>query len=443
MRVAALALPVLLFSFGTVKGEGFAYELSAGVGTSDNVRRVEIDPQEETVATAQLRFSLDERTRRLTADFAGNLAYNEYLDETFESELIGNFAGVGNFALIEDRLFLEGSDYFGQVLGDPLAPANPDNKENLNYLTGGLRANFRMGGSMGLDLSGSYAVATYETAPLDSTNLIWEVGLTRNLATASSLGLRVRHAQLEYDDPLSGAQDYDQGETFLRYLAEAGRTNLTLDAGYTQIDRELAGKDSGVLLRLEATRALSGRSTLTFGAGQEYSNSAAAFASAQTGEMLGLASQSAQQTALPFINRFASLGWNIQGNRTGIVLLGSWNKQVYDDLTFFDQSDTSLAALINRDITPALRADLNLSYGRGKFELRGGDYTDIESSLGFRWQVSRLLWMSFSYAFLDRSSNTTGGDYSDNRFWLMFGTQRGAPRATMRPPRFSSEGSKR
>lgn len=251
----------------------------------------------------------------------------------------------------------------------------------------------------------------------------------------------MRFAELQYDQEAVDVQDYDQSEAFLRYLVDAGRTKLTMDAGYTRIDRELAGADSGLLLRIEAARAISGRSTLIFGAGQEFSNSAAAFASSQTGEVIGLASQSAQQTGLPFVNRFASLGWNIQGNRTGISLLGSWKKQVYDDLTFFDQSFTSFSALVNRDLNAALRADFNATYGKGKFVLRGGEYTDMQTSLGLRWQMSRLLSMSISYSYLDRSSNTTGGDYSENQIWLLFGAQRGSPRTTMRPPRFSSEGS--
>jgi len=422
---------------GMAHADGLAYEFSPGIGNTDNVTRVETDKQDETVAAAQLKFSFDEHSPRVTADLAGNLAYYDYLQNTYPSEVIGNFAGSGTFALVEDHLHAIASDYFGQVLGDPFAPSTPDNRENLNYVTGGLRANFDFGRQWEVDFGGTYSVATYEKALLDSNNLIWDAALTRQMSKASSLGLHLRHANLKYDENVVGATNYDQNESFIRYAADAARTKLSVDLGYTSIDRELIGTDSGLLVRIDAARAISGRSTLTFQAGQEFSNSAAAFASSQSGEVLGLSTQSAQQTGAPFVNRFTTLSWNVIGTRSDFAVIGAWHKQVYNDVTYFDQSFTSLATSIGRDLTPALNVNLNFSYGKGKFELRGGDYSDLLGGMAIRWNVARRIALTFTYDYIKRDSNTTGGDYAENRIWLMLGYQRGAPRSTMRPPEFS------
>jgi hypothetical protein len=292
-----------------------------------------------------------------------------------------------------------------------------------------------------VEFGGTYSVATYEKTVLDSNNLIWDGALTRHMSKASSLGFHLRHATLKYDENVIGAINYDQNESFIRYEADAARTKLTVDLGYTSIDRQLAGSDSGLLIRIDAARAISGRSTLTFSAGQEFSNSAAAFASGQSGEVLGLSTQTAQQTGAPFVNQFTTLSWDVIGTRTDFSLIGAWKKQVYSDATFFDQSFTSLAASIGRDLTPALNVNFNLSYGKGKFELRGGDYSDLLGGLAVRWNVARRIALTVTYDYIKRDSNTTGGDYAENRIWLMFGYQRGAPRSTMRPPEFSEQGN--
>ena len=440
MKTAGMAALLLPFAIAA-HAEGLAFEASTGVGISDNVTRVETNEIDETIATGLLKFSYDKYTKRITADVAGNFAYNDYLDDTYESDLIGNFAGAASFALVEDRVFLIASDYFGQVLGDPFAPSTPDNHENLNYLTTGMRANFNFTPALRFEAGGSYAVATYETTLLDSTNVIWDAGLTRTMSSSSTIGLNVRQAEFEYDDDVVDATNYDQSEGFLRYTVDGARTKLSIDAGYGRIDRDVAGVDSGLLFRVEAARSLSGRSTLTFDAGQEFSNSAAAFASSQSGQVLGLASESGQQTGYPFLNQHASLSWDILGARTGITVAASWQKQVYDDLTFFDQSFTELAVTASRDWTPTLSTDLNLSYGEGHFELRGGNYSDLETGLSLKWNMTRHLALSATYDYLKRQSNTTGGDYTENRAWLLIVWQQGAPRGTMRPPQFTDQGS--
>ena len=440
-RMKAAGMAALLLPFAAAHADGLAFAASTGLGQTDNVSRVETNEIDETVATALLKFSYDKYTKRITADLAGNFAYNSYLEDTFEPELIGNFAGAGSFALVDERVFIIASDYFGQVLGDPFAPSTPDNRENLNYLTSGMRANFNFTPALRFEAGGSYAIATYEETLLDSTNLIWDVGLTRTMSSSSTIGLNARHAELEYADDVIDATNYDQSEGFLRYTVDGSRTKFSVDAGYGRIDREVAGVDSGLLLRLDAARALSSRSTLTFAAGQEFSNSAAAFAASQSGEVLGLATESGQQNGYPFLNQHASLSWDILGTRTGITVAASWQKQVYDDQTHFDQSFAALAVSANRNLTPMLSTDINLCYGQGSFELRGGDYSDVEAGLSFKWSMTQHLALSATYEYLKRVSNTTGGDYVENRMWLLLTFQRGAPRGTMRAPQFTDEGN--
>src|SRR5688572_18555996 len=81
-----------------------SYGLGAGVGQSDNIARTSTNEQSETQASAGLDFSIAETGGRLRGTAAADLAFIDYLDDTFDSEVLGNFNGLGSFDLIPERL---------------------------------------------------------------------------------------------------------------------------------------------------------------------------------------------------------------------------------------------------------------------------------------------------------------------------------------------------
>jgi hypothetical protein len=438
---AAAALAALLAPFVAAHAEGLAYEVSVGTGTTDNVTRQSTFVKDETIANAGLKVSYDKLSKRVEANLAGDLAYYDYLNGTYDSDVIGNFAGETDVALVLDRVHWITSDYFGQVLGDSFAPSTPENRENLNYFTTGLNANFNFGAQLRFDVGAAYSLTTYENSPLDSTNLIGDIGLTRLISDASEIGLFARQGQLEYEDAISSGSDYDQTEGFLRYSGEGGRTKLATDVGYSRIERNVAGTDSGFLLRLNVARALSSRSTLSLSAGQEFSNSGAAFSASLSGGALSLDTNAARQAADPFTYRYASLIWSASGTRTGLSLTGSWREQIYEDQTELDQSLVSLGVSVRRDLSPAVNVQLDATYATGKFEQAGVDYSDTLGRLQLQWRMSRRLALSVAYYYGSRGSDAPGGDYTENQLWLLLGYQHGLPRDTMRESQFSGDGS--
>ncbi|MES1263873.1 MAG: hypothetical protein ABUL69_05920, partial [Peristeroidobacter soli] len=161
----AVAAALLMARFADAGAAGFGYEFTAGAGQSDNVARTEDNEQDETIASAGLRLSLDERSNRVAANLVGDFAFYDYLDDTFDSELIGSFVGNSTVTLIEDRLKWLVSDDFGQVLNDPLSPATPGNREHLNYFSTGLEGAFGAGSRNELSLGVHYSLASYEESP--------------------------------------------------------------------------------------------------------------------------------------------------------------------------------------------------------------------------------------------------------------------------------------
>ena len=419
--------------------DGLAFDVNTGLGYSDNVRRAATDEQDETIATVGLKLSYDEQSSRVNARVVSDLAYYDYLQNSYDPDVVGTFLGNVDVALVQDRLNWFVNDSFGQVLSDPFVPATPDNREDINYLATGLDGKFGLGTRTRLDAKLTYALAMYQDLPLDSNTGIGEVGVTRLLAEGSTLGLNLRGAQVHYDDSAVSANDYDVREAALRYQLDGARTKFDLDAGYTKLERDDGTNDDGPLLRLNVVRALASRSTLTFEAGQEFANSAEAFEAHSAGGNVGLDNYVGRQTAAPFTRRYAGLGWDATGVRTHVAVKLRWDEQRYSGQPQLNESLGSIGGDVSRDLSAALSASLNAEWGKGNYEAAGGDYTESRLGFGLSWRFTRRVALALSYDHEKRDSDSTLNRYQENRIWLTVGYQRGAPSNSISRPVFGGD----
>lgn len=436
-RLAKIAFVAPLAFASSAGAANLAYNLESGIGHSDNIARTPVNEIEEDIASAGLEFSLDHATPRLSADLIGNFAWYDYLDDTYDSELLGNFTGDAAFDIVRERLQWVVADNFGQVLTDPFAPATPDNREYINYFTTGPNVVLGLGSQTRLRIGARYSKTSYEDSPFDSDSTLGEVALLRMLSSASSLSLNVRAQQIEYDEQALNA-DFDQSEAFLRYEAEGVRTVLSMEAGYTETDQEAADDpESGLLFRLDASRRISASSTVVLGLGHEFSSSGAAFASTQSAAGVGVGAVPGRQTVDPFTNEYVTLGWTFQRNRTGFDLFGSWNDQSYEDNPLQDQTLTSLSAGVHRDLSTTMRLALTGRYGEADFDQPDSNYEEMSAGLTFSWRLSRSLSLQLTYDYYDRTSDIADSEYTENRYWLSLAFGRGEPRARVRQPQFA------
>lgn len=437
-RIAGAVGTVLLYAAisSAAQAANFAYDASVAAGHSDNIRRTPTNEEGEDIAGAALAFSLDEQTARLQADLVGDLAYYEYLNDTYDSEVLGNFLGSATLTLVPDRFQWMAADSFGQVLGDPFAPSTPDNRENINYFTTGPDFTLGLGSQTRLRLSGRYSLTTYEHTPFDSSSPSAELALIRSLSSATSLSAHGRYQQVEYDDAaLDG--DYEQTEAFLRYRTSGARTHLSADVGHTAIERDADGdRESDLLLRFDASRRVSAASVVTLSLGREFMSSGAAFALAQAGGGFGLDAVPGRQTTQPFINEHVTLDWSYNRERISFGLYGSRTEQSYENESTLDQTTGVIGAQVHRNLSQAMGLTLRASHISGDFE-QEGDYKDRIANLTFSWQLGAHVSLRTTYEYSDRDSDDPAGDYTENRFWISLGYGRGEPRSTVRPPEFA------
>lgn len=431
-RITACAF-IIGYAAAPVSAAEFAYNASLSAGRSDNVGLTADNEQEEDIAAAGLRFSLAQSSARLEVDAVGDLAYVEYLDDTYDSDLLGSFAGNARFRFVPERFEWMISDNFGQVLTDPFTPPTPGNRENVNYLTTGPDATLALGSQSRLRLSGRYSLGTYEYSPLDFDTLGGGVTLERDLSSASAVSLHVTAARTEYDEATLDA-DYDQNDAFVRYQVTGARTSLGLDAGYTVLDRDTADdKEDGLLLRMDVVRRVSSASTISLAGGREFSNSGVAFAGMQTIGGVGQGTASGRQTAQPFLNDSAHLGWNFARQRTAFGLFASWSEQSYEDDNTLDQTLTGGGGRFSRELSPRTSLGLQAQYSQVDYQV-GADYDDLYADVNFSWQLSQHMSLTATYGYYERMGDLPGSDAKENRYLLSISYGQGTPRDVLAGP---------
>lgn len=427
-----LAIASLLILTGSAAVAENSFQVNAGLGQSDNIRKTETDKQDETIASAGLGFSVFQNSKRLYTNAIADLAYLDYLHNTYDREVVGNLSGVVNVRFVPERFEWIFQDNFGQVSSDPFAPVTPDNRQNINFFTTGPDFSLAFGSVTRTTLSGRYSKVDYEQTPSDNDRYSVALSLAHDLSSATEVSANAQTEKVNFD--ANAGADYRREEAYGRYAINGSRTRGSVDLGYTRLKRT-SGDESGALARLEVARRTSPSSILTLRLGREFSDAGSSFRLQQGLGEVSLDPQAGAQTSNPFVNEYLTVAWDFARQRTGFGVSVSYFDENYEQLAIFDQSRTMGNVYIFRDLSPRLRWQVNGAYSKDDFKNAAGDYREIDASTSLLWRIGPRLSVSLRYERFDRSSDLPGGGYVENRGWLQL--QYGDP-VIQRAPVFPS-----
>jgi hypothetical protein len=413
---AALVTGMLVGMPPAIAGE-LSYGAYVGMGHTDNIERVNDDKQAESIASIGAQLSLEHESRRLTTSITSRLEYRDYLDNTFDSEVIGNLVGNALFDIVEERLTWTIEDTFGQSTVNQFAPVTPGNRENVNYLSTGPDLTLPFLSRNKLVIRGRLADVNYESSNLGNQRIRGELALQRDLSEASNASINATSEQVDFEDDTQFI-DYDRNEGFLNYSANSARTNLSIDGGITEI-RSQGEKQDTWLGRIAFTRHVSSAATLTFEVGHDFSDAGTIFVELESLLQPGSTDPvPVQQTATPFENTYGLLRGEFSGRRTEVRLQAGYNDEKYQDQSTFDRTRLTLLLTLERDLSSVISAHVGGNYSRQDYDTLGRTFADMTATLGMRWNFGRASYVSLDYQYLDRSDDLSTAEYSANEVWL-------------------------
>jgi hypothetical protein len=426
---AALALPYASHAQVADQNTWFV-TLDGGVNYTDNVSRSQVDEESETIGTAGLLLGITTDRPNLDADVAAHLEYLHYLDDTFDSEVVGGVNAFVAYAFIPERFLWVVEDNFSQISSDITAVDTPDNRENVNFLSTGPDFTIGLTARTSLQLSGRVSDAYYEERETDSQGLSGSVALIRQMSDASSLSLNGSTSETDYDEEVFS--DFRIDSAFLRWQTVTERTTLILDGGYDRVVQDdpfnLTEDDEsgGFLARLELSRAVGARSRVGVIAGTGLETPDQGLQRIQ--DVIGVDPGDDEDAIVgsdAYRADYAFLSFNTDWERGTFAAVVDYRSESHETEIEADRDAYGALIEVSRQISRRFTADLNGRYTKNDFSETGFAFDEWSVGAGLSMQVSERLSFQARVAHIEGSSDDGTRDFDENTAYIGFSYTRG------------------
>lgn len=405
-----------------------------GAGHSDNIRRTSTDEKEESIALAGFDLGLNHDGNRLDAELSSRLQYLDYLDDTFDSEVVGTAIGRATLEMVRERLTWTVEDTFGQSVTNQLEAAGPGNRENVNYFTTGPDLRLPLTSRTDFLVNGRYTDVHYEESNLDNNRLSGGAALLRHISEQSAISLNALTEQVEYDED-ELYQEFDRNEAFLRYQLDGARTAIAVDVGATEIKQEDRSSD-GTLVRLSASRRVSPASTLYLDGGREFSDAGQIFRQLQEDRLPGQGTTGPVQPASdPFTSTYGTLRWSYQRHRTGLDLFASRFSERYEIQQIQDRDRDQYGLSFSRQASEFTGLYASAVYEDSDYFRINRTVSRWAGEVSASWRLSRRTFLSLQYVYSDQNDDVVAEEYTENQIWLILGIVGGSREGAPQMPR--------
>lgn len=418
VRLAAVCACVAatLLPGAAPRADELNYDVSVGVGQSNNIMRTETDTISETIIGLGLGLDYAHTGSRVDASLVGDLEYYEYTDNTYDGDVVGTATGNLTIALLPEKLTWVFDDNFGQAQTDPFVPITPETRENINVFNTGPDLNILLGARDALRLFGRWGDMYYQKSPYDNQRWLGGAALAHELSQGSTISFNASVASVNYDEQSTGG-DYDIQEYYGAYESAGARTRILAELGYRslhQYDQTLGG----VHLLLSVERDLSSTSSVVLRLGSDYGDTGM--------QLVDLADSGPPQAvdgSLVSSNTvaqedYAELAWNLSRQRTDLSLEAGYHDLTYDQQAVLNNDYVRLGASATRRVRQSLSVGALLEWYDYTYDQSISDYNQLRAEAFVRWRPGRAFYTDLQVRYFDRSGATP---YDETQWWLWLG----------------------
>lgn len=400
------------------------WSVESTVGHTDNATRVDTDEVSDTIGSIGGHLDFRRDGSRVDGRLRVLGSYRDYFDNTYDSEFLGSGAAELSVGLIGDTLSWSADDTFGQVLSDSLAPATPENREDVNIFSTGPDLRLALGRSTELVVSARYQTASYQDSnSVDNNRLTGDVSLVRRTSPSVAWSLNVNASNVDFDGPNNPG--YDQQEVFVRLESRGANQTLTADLGASFLDGG-DQTDQTVLMRLNWLRQLSSSWSLELEAGSEFENADDQFAYGVSGGTDLGGTQDVLLSGQAMRNDTAAVSVRFMRPRTRLRLYGDVGNETYPDAVDLDRDHWSLGAEITRRLTARLEGTLAFDHEDRNYNVDDSSDETDRYSVRIDWRLGRAVFLGVEGRWEDRSGNT-GFTYDETVYLASISYRPNAP----------------
>ncbi len=397
------------------------YDVSAGLGESDNINLSANHPKAQTLSAVNAFFDLIRSGSHFDLNAVGNFSDTDYLEGYYSNQVLGRFDGLADLTLWDRHFTWLVRDDYGDQQIDILQSLTPANLQRINVFSTGPDLKLDPTPTSFVEMQGIYSRNTWQDDPFSGSTETGTLTVGHQISPASTISL-VGQVQEERFDNTTVNLDYQVREYYGRYAFTDTRTRVDLQAGVAQAN-DRGSFRSTPLLRISLARSVSPFSTVSLAGGRDYSNAMGSFASLDSGATGGIPVGAATQTTGNALHTYGNLSWAYHRERTGIDITGGWESQKYDVASKFNYTTSDIAVSLRRQLTPRLSANILTTVDRGQYGNQGftNNYGTAGAGLIYRPGKWVVVYGRYDHQFRTASGTAQGLGYDENRIFVMVG----------------------
>lgn len=393
------------------------YGVGAGVEYSDNISLVRANEQDDTGVSLQAGFSLLHSTSVLDADIRSGIEYLDYTNDVFSDETLGSLRADVTWRPIPGVLHWQLEDYFTQTVRSSIVPETPDNRIDANAFSTGPDIFVRIDPVTTIEAQLRRADYYFEDTPTDSYRNIASVGWVRALRPELDVSANVAYQDANFTE--TDNIDFTRLDYFVRADSRRGRSELLVDIGLSQIDRDNSEDLDGFLGRLLLTRQVGVYTTLNLEVSSQYTDSGIDLLMAgATPFELDRADEQVSGDLFKDNRIEARYHTGTADRNWGAYL------QLRDEdyeLLDLDRESAELRLDMHRNLSASLYLNGYVMARREKYTDLSRTNKDAEMGVGLERRMTRNITARLDYAHNTRNSSDAFFDYDENRvFFLIY-----------------------
>jgi hypothetical protein len=407
------------------QAEHLRYELRTGLQYTDNRERRGSNGSDDWLFLPEVAFSFRQGGPRWQAHGSGEIGAEMSLQGGAGDRLRARLGTRLDWLLLPGRLVWRFEDHADVDSIDPLAPDQPDNRQQLNLFETGPVLFLGEPGPWRGRLHATWGRGDAEdSADFDHERVGAGAWLSRRDAVrAWEAG--VETIALDYD---RGSADYRRTDALLQFDNQVPLTGVRIAAGHTWLDFEQAPSRSHPLLRAELRWTPRQDADLRALLSRELSDAGRDLIGGLDGDPAGLrTSRRGSIGADPYRLRSAELQWQQRGPRSLFLLALFARDYGYLDRSLaLDRESQGGSGRLRWALSPLQAVELEAGFERYEFSQLQRRDDDRYAGLSFERRLDPRWRVRASLAHFRRGSDAPGVGYRENvlTFWLVYGAER-------------------
>lgn len=393
------------------------YTLGVQAEYTDNIALTEANTKNETTLSLLGGFLANHAAADLDANVRGLLEYANYLENTYDNEVLGSLSAVAEWRQLPGALHWAVEDYFTQTALNAQAAETPDNRVNANAFSAGPDIIMRLAPATTLETHLRRSEYYFEDIASDSGRNSILASWVRAVRPQLSLSANVGYEETKYSE--RGLSDYDRLDYFVSADTQHGRSEFLVDVGASSIDKNIGDDVSGFLGRLSLGRQIRTNARLDVDVSTQYTDSgtdllaagSAPFEMDRSGEQISGDVFFDRRIEARYTSGSSEMNWS------GYLIARDEDYELLPQ----DRESKRIRLDFHRAIAESLYLNGYVQYGKETYKDLSQDNKDTELGLGLERRLARKITARLDYSFLNRNSNVAGADYDENRvLFLMY-----------------------